>query len=138
MVPKKQIFKNIAAIFKFKRCINGSCLKAASISSLGPWCQVPMPIVGILAPLFKVTHFLSEFIFCPFFVEASEPLESGIKLIASDYFESTYILLFCVHVYIFWVHMYINGLFDLLPFWIYVWVANLVMTKLAPPLFSSK
>ena len=74
-----------------------------------------MPIVGILAPLFKVTHFLSEFIFCPFFcggfgnIRVWDQTES-LRLL----WVYIHITLFCVHVYIFWVHIYINGLSDLL------------------------
>ena len=34
-------------------------LNASWISFLGPWCQVPMPKVGIIAPVFNLTNFLS-------------------------------------------------------------------------------
>ena len=42
------------------RIIHGTYLRATMISSLGPWCHVPIPIVGIWAPLFNVTVSISS------------------------------------------------------------------------------
>ena len=54
-----------------------------------------------------------NFFHSDFFVEASGTLESGIKLIALDYFESTYYIF--VYMCTFFVYiLYINGLSDLL------------------------
>ncbi len=50
--------EEIACKFGCCTCNFSFYLKASLISFLGPWCQVPMPRMGIFCPLLRVMSFI--------------------------------------------------------------------------------